>query len=229
MNDNTVSNNSSNSNNNADIDRQDVVNMDEKEDEDYWSSQLVSSTSTDESPEERRAQLFLSQSPTVSSSPASEKKHQPPAVDYTTFLYWREPVADLQMVDIDLEEPTAPSLLDGEEEDAIGEIAAVTSASTTADNTQQEPKENTVTSSTTSSASLSGLENPETSSLDAIVTAVAEAASVFVQAGDKEAVSEEVPPEKPASEVQESKSPSEKGELGNRETLKYKLFCPANA
>lgn len=67
-----------------------VVLMDEKEEDDEWSSQLVACTKSEDSAEERRANLYHHH---------ESSKHS----NFSTFLYWREPVPSLDLVDIDLE------------------------------------------------------------------------------------------------------------------------------
>ena len=62
--------------------------MDEREDE--WSAQLVA-TSSPKSLEERRANMYFE----------STRRGDNPS--YSTFLYWREPVAALDLVDIELD------------------------------------------------------------------------------------------------------------------------------
>ena len=54
-------------------------------DEDSWEAQLVSGLSESTSPEEMRAEKFLSS-----------------VENYSSFLYWREPVASLELADVDL-------------------------------------------------------------------------------------------------------------------------------
>ena len=64
-----------------------VEEMDEREDE--WSAQLVA-TSSPKSLEERRANMYF-------------ESRRGDNSNYSTFLYWREPVASLDLVDIDLD------------------------------------------------------------------------------------------------------------------------------
>ena len=64
-----------------------VEEMDEREDE--WSAQLVA-TSSPKSLEERRANKYF-------------ESRRGDNSNYSTFLYWREPVASLDLVDIDLD------------------------------------------------------------------------------------------------------------------------------
>jgi len=66
-----------------------VVVMDERE-EDEWSSQLVATSSPNKSVEERRAGLYFSAG-------------RPDNADFSEFMYWREPVADLVDIDLDAE------------------------------------------------------------------------------------------------------------------------------
>ena len=63
--------------------KEEEVNMDT--DEDSWEAQLVSGLSESTSPEEVRAERFLSS-----------------VENYSSFLYWREPVASLELADVDL-------------------------------------------------------------------------------------------------------------------------------
>ena len=82
-------NNNRNNNDSLDINsvNNNVVQM--ETDDDNWAAELVATSNT--SPEERRALKYLN------SMESSKSDYV-----YSSFLYWRDPVPDLELVDVDL-------------------------------------------------------------------------------------------------------------------------------
>merc|ERR1719445_967154 len=95
----------------------DTVNMDT--DEDSWEAQLVPGVSELTSPEEMRAEKFLS---------SSEE------YNYSSFLYWREPVPSLQLTDVDL----AVSNIDNDNLDNLPDELLKLEMSSTQNETKEE-------------------------------------------------------------------------------------------
>merc|ERR1719445_338181 len=95
----------------------DTVNMDT--DEDSWEAQLVPGVSELTSPEEMRAEKFLS---------SSEE------YNYSSFLYWRDPVPSLQLTDVDL----AVSNIDNDNLDNLPDELLKLEMSSTQNETKEE-------------------------------------------------------------------------------------------
>ena len=93
-----------------------TVNMDTEEDS--WEAQLVSGVSESTSPEEMRAEKFLSSSDD----------------SYSSFLYWREPVESLQLTDEDL----AMSNIDNDNLDNLPDELLKLELSSTQNETKEE-------------------------------------------------------------------------------------------
>merc|ERR1712038_181133 len=94
-----------------------VVNMDT--DEDSWEAQLVPGVSEVTSPEEMRAEKFLS----------STEEY-----NYSSFLYWRDPVPSLQLTDVDL----AMSNIDNDNLDNLPDELLKLEMSSTQNETKEE-------------------------------------------------------------------------------------------
>jgi len=91
---NKLNNNATTSTDDENTVNNNVVNMDETSDE-SWASNLVARDTS--SVEERRAGLYLE-----TGSTGAEDRRRTDNSHYSSFLYWREPVPPLELVDVDL-------------------------------------------------------------------------------------------------------------------------------